>query len=175
MTDDLPPPFTRGHNPACSDNSGCRIKMINSMTFRRPACTEYPAIRHLIRSVVNEIYGDLWDTAAMSDEDEDWSTSWIAVDGTDVIGVLLTTSDRIDDLWVMRSQRAHGLGAELLSVGETEIAKRGFPIARLRVVKANLKATSFYLDHGWQIEKELQHEHLPVTMLQLKKALAYDF
>jgi GNAT superfamily N-acetyltransferase len=145
------------------------------MTIRRPACTEYPAIRDLIRSVVTEIYGDLWDTAAMPHGDEDWSTGWIAVDGTDVIGVLLTTSDRIDDLWIMRFQRGHGLGAELLSVGETEIAKRGLPIARLRVVKGNSRATSFYLHHGWQMEKEFQHEHLPVTMLQLEKALAYDF
>jgi hypothetical protein len=92
-----------------------------------------------------------------------------------VIGVLLTTNDWIDDLWIMRSQRGHGLGAELLSMGETEIARRGLQIARLRVVKSNLRATSFYLDHGWQIEKELQHEHLPVTMLQLEKTLAYDF
>jgi GNAT superfamily N-acetyltransferase len=145
------------------------------MTIRRPAYSEYPAILDLIRSVVTEIYGDLWDTAAMPDGDEDWSTAWIAVDGTDVIGVLLTTSDWIDDLWIVRSQRGHGLGAKLLSVGETEIAKRGLQIARLRVVKANLRATSFYLDHGWRIEREFQHEHLPVTMLQLEKTLAYDF
>jgi hypothetical protein len=37
----------------------------------------------------------------MPNGDEDWSTGWIAVEGTDVIGVLLTTNDWIDDLWIM--------------------------------------------------------------------------
>jgi hypothetical protein len=80
------------------------------MTIRRPFYSEYPAIRDLIRTVVTEIYGDLWDITAMPNGDEDWSTGWIAVDGADVIGVLLTTSDWIDDLWIMRSQEATALG-----------------------------------------------------------------
>jgi ribosomal protein S18 acetylase RimI-like enzyme len=69
------------------------------------------------------------------------------------------------------AQRGHGIGARLLSLAEAEIAGRKLDVARLRVVKANVRAISFYLDHGWQIEREFQHEHLLVTMLLLRKRL----
>jgi ribosomal protein S18 acetylase RimI-like enzyme len=141
------------------------------MNVRRPDLTEYNTIRALIRTVVAETYGHLWDTCAMSDGDEDWSKGWIAVAEADVIGVLLTSNEWVDDLWVARPARSRGLGAELLSIGEAEIAERGFETACLRLIKTNLRAISFYINHGWKIEREFQHEHLPVTMLRLEKNL----
>jgi ribosomal protein S18 acetylase RimI-like enzyme len=141
------------------------------MIIRRPALSEHPAIRALIGSVVTEVYGSLWDTSFTPIGQDDWSRGWIAVDGTEPVGVLLTTDEWIDDLWIVSAQRGHGIGARLLSLGEAEIAGRKLDVARLRVVKVNVRAISFYLDHGWQIEREFQHEHLPVTMLQLRKRL----
>jgi len=100
-----------GPKPQFPVNAGCRDKIAQQyMAIRRPDYSEYPAIRDLILTVVTEIYGDLWDTSAMPNGDEDWSTSWIAVVGTHVIGVLLTTNDWIDDLWIRRSQRGRGPG-----------------------------------------------------------------
>jgi ribosomal protein S18 acetylase RimI-like enzyme len=141
------------------------------MIIRHPAPSEHPAIRALIGSVVTEVYGSFWDTSITPPGHDDWSRGWIAVDGTEPVGVLLTTDEWIDDLWIVGPQRGRGLGARLLSLGEAEIAGRSQSLARLRVVKANVRAISFYLDHGWQIEREFRHEHLPVTMLQLLKSL----
>lgn len=141
------------------------------MIIRHPVPSEHPAIRALIGSVVTEVYGGFWDTSSTPPGHDDWSRGWIAVDGTEPVGVLLTTDEWIDDLWIVGPQRGRGLGARLLSLGEAEIAGRSQALARLRVVKANVRAISFYLDHGWQIESEFQQEHLPVTMLQLLKSL----
>jgi GNAT superfamily N-acetyltransferase len=141
------------------------------MIIRRPAPSEHRAIRALIGDIVTEVYGSLWDTSPIPIGHDDWSRGWIAVEGTEPVGVLLTTDGWIDDLWIVSAQRGHGLGAQLLSLGEAEIAGRSLEVARLRVVKANVRAISFYLDHGWQAERDFQHEHLPVMMLQLRKRL----
>jgi GNAT superfamily N-acetyltransferase len=141
------------------------------MIIRRPAPLEHPAIRALIGNVVTEVYGSLWDTSSTPIGHNDWSRGWIAVEVTEPIGVLLTTDEWIDDLWIVSAERGHGLGAQLLSLGEAEIAGRSLEVARLRVVKANVRAISFYLNRGWQIEREFQHEHLPATMLQMRKRL----
>jgi ribosomal protein S18 acetylase RimI-like enzyme len=141
------------------------------MIIRRPTHSEYPAINALIGEVAAELYGSLSDTSAEPVGHDDWSRGWIAVGRAEPVGVLLTTDEWIDDLWISSAQRRHGLGAQLLSLGETEIAGRSLEVARLRVVKANVRAVSFYLDHGWKIEREFPHEHLPVTMLQLEKRL----
>ena len=139
------------------------------MIIRRPIPSEHPAIRALVGSVVTEVYGSLWDTSSTPIGDDDWSRGWIAVEGTEPVGVLLTTDEWIDDLWIVSAQRGHGLGSQLLSLGEAEIARRSLEVARLRVIKANVRALPFYLDHGWQVEREFQHEHLPVKTLQLRK------
>jgi ribosomal protein S18 acetylase RimI-like enzyme len=141
------------------------------MVIRRPTHSEYKAINALIGHVVTEVYGSLWGTSTEPVGRDDWSRGWIAVGRAEPVGVLLTTDECIDDLWIASAQRGHGLGAQLLSLGETEIAGRSYEVARLRVLKANVRAISFYFDHGWKIEREFQHEHLPVTMLQMEKRL----
>jgi hypothetical protein len=62
------------------------------------------------------------------------------VDGTEPVGVLLTTDEWIDDLWIVNAQRGHGLGARLLFLGEAEIAGRRLGVARLRVIKVNVRS-----------------------------------
>jgi GNAT superfamily N-acetyltransferase len=141
------------------------------MIIRRPAPLEHPAIRALISTVVTEVYGNLLETSSTPIGHDDWSRAWIAIEETEPIGVLLTTDEWIDDLWIVSAERGHGLGAQLLSLGEAEIAGRSLEVGRLRVVKANVRAISFYLNRGWQIEREFQHEHVPVTMLQMRKRL----
>ena len=81
------------------------------MIIRRPIPSEHPAIRALVGSVVTEVYGSLWDTSSTPIGDDDWSRGWIAVEGTEPVGVLLTTDEWIDDLWIVSAQRGHGLGA----------------------------------------------------------------
>jgi len=85
------------------------------------------------------------------------------------MGVILTSNDWQDDLWVLREYRNQGVGEQLLYHGETEITERGYQMARLRVIKSNAKAISFYEKHGWHKVMEFQHETLQIQMLEMAK------
>ena len=70
---------------------------------------------------------------------------------------------------MLGEHRGHGVGQQLLLHGEAEIAERGYRKCRLRIVKSNVKARSFYSRLGWQVEREFRHETLPVDMLEMSK------
>ena len=139
------------------------------MVIRHPELSEHEEIHQFVRSVVNEIYGGLWSTSPIEVENQDWSHAWIAYSGAEIVGVLLTKGEWIDDLWVRQDHRGQGLGTRLLQYGEAEVARRHYEISRLRVLKANRNAISFYIKRGWNIEKEFRHETLPIEMLELTK------
>jgi GNAT superfamily N-acetyltransferase len=142
---------------------------LHIMIIRHPESSEHEAIHQLVKSVVNEIYGGLWSASPIEIENQDWSDAWIASSGTEIVGVLLTKGEWIDDLWVRQGHRGKGLGTKLLQYGEAEVAERHHEVGRLRVVKANRNAVSFYIKHGWNIEKDFRHETLPIEMLELTK------
>ena len=73
----------------------------------------------------------------------------MALKGETIIGTVLTGAEWIEDLWVHRDFRNRGVGRELLLRGEAEIAGRGYKTLRLRVVKTNERALSFYRRCGW--------------------------
>jgi ribosomal protein S18 acetylase RimI-like enzyme len=139
------------------------------MNIRRPELSEHEAIHEFVKSVVNEIYGGLWSVSPIEIENQNWSDAWIASSEAEIVGVLLTKGEWIDDLWVRQDQRGRGLGTTLLKYGEAEIARRHYEVSRLLVVKANRNATSFYIRRGWNIEREFRHETLPIDMLELTK------
>ena len=142
------------------------------MNIRHPELSEHEAIHQFVKAVVNEIYGGLWSVSPIEIENQDWSDAWIASSGHEIVGVLLTKDEWIDDLWVRQDHRGRGLGTKLLQYGEMEVAGRHHGESRLRVVKANRNAVSFYVKYGWNIEKEFRHETLPIEMLELMKRLS---
>jgi ribosomal protein S18 acetylase RimI-like enzyme len=142
------------------------------MVIRHPELSEHEGIHQFVRSVVNEIYGGLWSTSPIEVENQDWSGAWIASSGAEIVGVLLTKYEWIDDLWVRQDHRGQGLGTKLLQYGEAEVAGRHYEVSRLRVVRANRNAIAFYIKHGWTIEREFRHETLPIEMLELTKRSA---
>jgi ribosomal protein S18 acetylase RimI-like enzyme len=138
--------------------------------IRRPKAGEEDCVRSVVQTVVDEVYGGLWAPAPLLIDEEDWSTAWVAVVDTRIVGMVLTSDEWIGDLWVLREYRGQGVGTELLAQGEAEIAARGCETFRLRVVKSNTLAVGFYLRNGWRIEREFPHERLPVTMLEMTKS-----
>ncbi len=139
--------------------------------IRRPGPSEHDAVRALVQTVVDEVYGGLWAAPPLHIDEEDWSLAWIAVSELKILGMVLTNEEWVSDLWVLREGRNQGIGRQLLSSGEVEIAARGHHTARLRVVKSNIRAVSFYDRLGWRVAREFPHETLPIGMLEMSKIL----
>ncbi len=138
--------------------------------IRRPEANEHGAVRAVVQTVVDEIYGNLWAPPPLAVAEEDWSLAWIAIVDTTIIGMVLTNDEWISDLWVLCAARGCGIGRKLLAQGEAEISARGCRTFRLRVVKSNTAAIRFYERHGWRVEREFPHETLPITMLEMIKS-----
>jgi ribosomal protein S18 acetylase RimI-like enzyme len=141
------------------------------MVIRRPVPSEHDAVRALVQTVVDEIYGGMWAARPLHIDEADWSLAWVAVSEFKIVGMVLTKEAWVSDLWVVREHRNEGIGRQLLSRGEVEIAARGHFTARLRVVKSNVRAVSFYDRLGWKVAREFSHETLPIGMLEMSKVL----
>ena len=118
---------------------------------------------------MDEVYGGLWEPPPLPVDEDGWDLSWIAVMDARVVGVVRTSGEWVDDLWVLRGSRRCVVGQRLLAHGEAEIVARGHETLRLRVVQSNAGAIAFYRQHGWQIARAFPHEKLPITMLEMFK------
>jgi ribosomal protein S18 acetylase RimI-like enzyme len=145
--------------------------MPSKLVIRRPQASEYGSVRLLIETVADETFEDLFapSPVPLKFKDEDWPLSWVGVSDEEIVGVIITSQEWVDDLWVLREQRRQGVGSRLLAEGEADIAARGFRTCRLRVVRSNTVAVQFYLNHGWHIAREFAHEKYHHAMLEMAK------
>lgn len=137
--------------------------------IRRPHPEEHDSVRALVQTVVDETYGGLWAPPPPPVDEEYWEFSWVALRGEKIIGVVRTSEEWLDDLWVLRESRGRGVGQRLLAQGESEIIARGHETLHLRVVRSNIRAIEFYRRHGWRIAQTFPHERFPITMLEMFK------
>jgi ribosomal protein S18 acetylase RimI-like enzyme len=144
---------------------------MTDVLIRRAEPEENDSVRAVVQTVVDEVYGGLWAPAPLPIGDETWHSSWIVVRDAKIIGVVKTSGEWLDDLWVLRECRGYGVGQRLLVRGEAEIAARGHETLRLRVVQSNAAAIDFYRRHGWETAREFPHERFPITMLEMFKAV----
>jgi ribosomal protein S18 acetylase RimI-like enzyme len=128
----------------------------------------------VIQTVVAEIYGGIWAPPPLPVEEENWHSFWVAVRDAKIAGVVRTSGEWLDDLWVLRESRGCGIGQRLLAQGEAEITARGYKTLHLRVVRSNAAAIEFYLHHDWRIAREFRHERLPITMLEMSKSIRQE-
>ncbi|MFL6306523.1 MAG: GNAT family N-acetyltransferase [Candidatus Sulfotelmatobacter sp.] len=138
--------------------------------IRRPLPEEHDTVRALVQTVVDEIYGGLWAPPPLPVDEENWQSSWVAVWDAKIIGVVRTSGEWLDDLWVLRESRGKGIGERLLAQAEAEVIARGFETLHLRVVQSNEAAIEFYRRHGWRIARAFPHERFPITMLEMFKS-----
>src|SRR5215469_2953694 len=139
--------------------------------IRRPQLQEHETVRALVQTVVDEIYGGLWAPAPLPIGEENWSLSWVAAVDSKIVGMVLTSDEWLDDLWVLRESRGCGIGRSLLAHGEAEIVARGHRTLRLRVGQVNKAAISFYQRHSWRIAREFPHEKFPTIWLEMSKSV----
>ena len=142
--------------------------------IRRPQPEEISSARSIAQTVIDEIYGGLWAYPPLPVDEEGWHLSWIAVQGTKIIGVVRTSGEWLDDLWVLRESRGRGVGECLLAQAEVEIIARGHQTLRLRVVQSNRAAIRFYHRNGWRIAREFPHEKFPIMMSEMTKSVRQD-
>jgi ribosomal protein S18 acetylase RimI-like enzyme len=140
-------------------------------SIRRARHSEHSLVRSVVQTVVDETYGGLWAPPPLSIDEEDWSLAWVAIVGSEIIGMALTLEEWINDLWVLRPFRGIGVGSMLLVQAETEIMERRHRYARLRLVRSNTKTQTFYAQRGWLVQRELPHERLPIAMVEMAKSL----
>lgn len=138
-------------------------------SIRRPEPEELESVRAVVQIVLDEVYGGLLTPLPLPVDEDGWDLSWIAVSGGNIVGVVLTSGEWLDDLWVLRGNRGRGIGGHLLAHAEAEIIARGHKSLQLRVVQSNAPAIAFYRRHGWQIVRALHHEKFPLTMLEMVK------
>jgi ribosomal protein S18 acetylase RimI-like enzyme len=139
--------------------------------IRRPQPQEHDSVRAVVQTVLDETYGGLWAPPPLPVDEEDWLDSWVAVLDAKIIGVVRTSGEWLDDLWVLREGRGCGVGRSLLTQAEAEIIARGHEVLRLRVVQSNVAAVEFYRRHGWQIDRAFPHERFSITMLEMSKPI----
>jgi ribosomal protein S18 acetylase RimI-like enzyme len=139
--------------------------------IRRPLPEEHDSVRGVVQTVVDEIYGGLWAVPPLPVDEENWHCSWVAVREAKIIGVVRTSGEWLDDLWLLREGRGYGIGHRLLAQGEAEMTARGHETLHLRVVQSNATAIGFYRRHGWRIARAFPHERFPITMLEMLKPI----
>ncbi len=141
-----------------------------AVLIRQSAANEHETVKALVQAVGDETYGGLWCAPPLPVDDEDWSLAWVAgVEGC-IAGMVLTNAEWLSDLWVLKQHRGRGVGGRLLCQAEAEIRNRGLRMMRLRVVRSNVQAISFYQEHGWRVERAFRHETFPIEMVEMSKA-----
>lgn len=76
----------------------------------------------------------------------------IAQLGKEIVGFAAWSETQIELLWVRHHDRHHGVGSALLN----DILAL-CPAACIQINGQNASTLSFFLDHGFQIEKEAEH------------------
>ena len=148
-----------------------RYDHLHMIHIRHPSAQEQALANDLVQAVVDEVYGGLWADPPLAIGNTDWAPSWVVTVSGAVLGIALTESNRVVDLWVLARARGTGLGHALLEKCESEIAERGFTSAILRVVTSNHRAQQFYGRHGWSVHREYMHEKFLISMTEMRKQL----
>jgi GNAT superfamily N-acetyltransferase len=137
-----------------------------ALNIRQSTFADNAAINHLVTQVVVECYGHLLPNYE-PDPNADWEHAWVAEKNGKIVAVLLTVNDWIDDLWITKAERRSGIGTRLLQIAVQEIAARGKPQARLRLVAENTIALKFYTKNGWQHVRHFPHEKFGFEMVEM--------
>ena len=143
---------------------------VSELTLRPALAADLAAIEALALTVGREVYGHLFQGDVPRPEGN-WARSLVAQERGRIVGVVVAEDDWIEDLWVARDHRRRGVGSQLLTAGERQIAARGHAVAHLRVVADNQRARRFYAAHGWTEIAAYPHERWGFGMLDLIKPL----
>jgi len=131
--------------------------------------SENESVHALVQTIADETFAYLFASSQVPIGEANWSSSWLAISGEEIVGVMMTRDEWVSDLWVRRENRRTGVGGKLLAHAEREIRDREHDTIRLRVVKSNNRAVDFYQHHGWKVHREFPHEKFGHMMFEMTK------
>jgi ribosomal protein S18 acetylase RimI-like enzyme len=143
--------------------------MSAKLVIRLARPSENEPIQALVQTIADETFAYLFASSPVPIGESDWSSSWLAISGEEIVGVMMTRDEWVTDLWVRRESRGTGIGRKLLAYAEREIRDRGHDTIRLRVVKSNSRAVDFYRQYGWSVHREFPHENFGHLMFEMTK------
>ena len=88
--------------------------------IRRCRRSDVEPIWSLVTAVVSEVYGPIFPAGFRLERDTDWSPSWVADIAGNVVAVMLTEKDWLEDLWIGTNYRGRGVGGRLLARAERD-------------------------------------------------------
>jgi GNAT superfamily N-acetyltransferase len=144
--------------------------MTAAIVIRRMRPDENGAVHELVQSIADETFAHLFASPHVPIGEANWFSAWLAISGTEIVGVTMTQAEWLSDLWVRHDRRGTGIGTKLLAHAEREIRNRGHDTLRLRVVKSNTRAVQFYQRQGWTIHREFPHEKFGHAMFEMIKS-----
>jgi ribosomal protein S18 acetylase RimI-like enzyme len=145
------------------------IAMSAEIVIRLARPSENEPVHALVQAIADETFAYLFASSQVPIGEANWFSSWLAISGEEIVGVMMTQDEWVTDLWVRSESRKTGVGGKLLAHAEREIRDRGHDAIRLRVVKSNTQAVDFYQHHGWRVHREFPHEKFGHTMFEMTK------
>jgi len=127
--------------------------------IRRAASSDVP----MLRAILYDTYESTWlpeltPVAARRFRDEDrpgvyvkarGAEFWVAECDGQVVGFVDWDADFVNALHVRSGHARKGVGSLLMDLAETEIARAGFPSARLETDTFNSRSRAFYAKRGY--------------------------
>jgi ribosomal protein S18 acetylase RimI-like enzyme len=150
------------------------IAMSAEIVVRLARPSENEPVHALVQTIADETFAYLFAPSQVPIGETNWSSSWLAISGEEIVGVMMTRDEWVTDLWVRGESRRTGVGGKLLAHAEREIRDRGHDTIRLRVVKSNTRAVDFYQHHRWRVHREFPHEKFGHMMFEMTKDVRND-
>jgi GNAT superfamily N-acetyltransferase len=101
----------------------------------------------------------------------------VALDGEELVGLVVTKEARLSQLFVDGRQRGKGVGQKLLELAEAKLIAEGATRVTLNCLVGNDAAKRFYERNGWAIcktETKMGQTHkgdVPIEVFEMEKML----
>ena len=96
---------------------------------------------------------------------------WIARLGEKTVGLVTTSSNCIEELWVEKKYQRRNIGERLMNTALVHLRTKGFGHAQTGFESFNAAATAFFESHNWRC---IGSEHIQLQPGKNVKALVYS-
>ena len=84
------------------------IAMSAELIIRLARPSENDSIHSLVQVIADETFADLFAPSQVPIGEANWFSTWLAISGEEIVGVIMTREEWVSDLWVRRDSRGTG-------------------------------------------------------------------